>query len=145
MPQPMSRAEREAFLRDPRPAILSIPQDGKGPLSSPVWFDFEPGGDFWVLMQSDSRKGQLMQTGVCVSLCAQQEAKPYKYVSVEGPVISVAAYDAEKDLLAMAARYLGAAGAKDFLDGMREKIAKANGIKVVIKPERWLSLDYSKT
>ena len=54
----MSRAAREAFLRDPRPAILSIPRQGKGPLSSPVWFDFDAGGDFWVLMQSDSRKGQ---------------------------------------------------------------------------------------
>jgi hypothetical protein len=144
MPQPMTRTEREAFLRDPRPAILSIPQDGKGPLSSPVWFDFDPGGDFWVLMQSDSRKGELMQVGTCVSLCAQQETKPYKYVSVEGPVVSVATYKADKDFLAMADRYLGTVGAREFVDGMREKTAKGQGVKVTIKPERWLSLDYSK-
>lgn len=143
MPKPMSRAVREAFLREPRPAILSIPQDGKGPLSSPVWFDFEPDGDFWVLMQRDSRKGQLMQVGTCVSLCVQQEARPYKYVSVEGPVSSVAAYQADIELLAMATRYLGEAGARDFLEGMREKAALGNGVKVTIEPKRWLSLDYA--
>ncbi len=145
MPQPMSRAEREAFLRDPRPAILSIPQEGKGPLSSPVWFDFEAGGDFWVLMQSDSRKGQLIRVGTCVSLCAQQEARPYKYVSAEGPVVAVAAYDADTDLLAMASRYLGAAGGAQYVEAMGEKFAQGQGIKVTIKPERWLSLDYSKS
>ena len=132
------------FLRDPRPAILSIPRDGKGPLSSPVWFDFEPGGDFWVLMQSDSRKGKLIQVGTCVSLCAQQEAKPYKYVSVEGPVLAIKIYGLDTDLLAMASRYLGEPGGAQYVETMRDKFAQGNGIKVTIKPERWLSLDYSR-
>ncbi len=145
MAQPMSRAEREAFLREPRPAILSIPQEGKGPLSSPVWFDFEEGGDFWILMQSDSRKGQLMQVGTCVSLCAQRETRPYIYVSVEGPVVAVAAYDADTDLLAMATRYLGEAGGAQYVETMRPKFANGRGIKVTIKPERWVSSDYSKS
>ena len=145
MPKPMSRAAREAFLREPRPAILSIPQEGKGPLSSPVWFDFEPGGDFWIVMQKDSRKGRLMQVGTCVSLCVQLEARPYKYVTVEGPVTAVAPYDADTDLRAMAARYLGDDEAAGFVEGMRDTVAKGNGIKVSFKPARWLSADYEAT
>lgn len=141
MPKPMSRPDREAFLREPRPAILSIPQEGRGPLSSPVWFDFEPGGDFWIVMQGDSRKGRLMQVGTHVSLCAQQEARPYKYVTVEGPVVSVERYGADT-LQAMATRYLGAEGGKAYVEAMRDSLARGKGIKVTFRPNAWLSADY---
>lgn len=131
MPNPMSPAAREAFLRDPRPAILSIPQDGKGPLSSPVWFDFAPGGDFWILMQ----------VGTCVSLCAQEETRPYKYVTVEGPVVAVESYNAGT-LQAMATRYLGEEGGATYVDAMRESLERGLGVKVTVRLERWLSADY---
>jgi hypothetical protein len=94
------------------------------------------------MMQRESRKGELMTVGTCVSLCVQHDKRPYKYVSVEGPVTSVAPYDVETDLLAMATRYVGESGGLEFIKNMREKAAKGNGIKVTIKPERWLSLDY---
>ena len=42
----------------------------------------------------------------------------------------------------MAARYLGDEEAAGFVEGMRETVAKGNGIKVSCKPERWLSADY---
>lgn len=145
MPAPMSKAEREAFLREPRPAILSIPVPGKGPLSSPVWFDFEPSGGFWILMQEDSRKGQLLKVGSRITLCVQQEARPYQYVSVEGPVSDIAHYDIDTDLRAMALRYLGEAGGDGFIEGMRGKYAQGHGIKVTVSPEHWLSADYTKS
>lgn len=84
-----------------------------------------------------------MQVGTCVSLCVQQEARPYKYVSVEGPVSAVATYQADIDLLAMATRYLGESGAREFLEGMRDKAAQGKGVKVTFEPKRWLSLDYA--
>ncbi len=145
MPKPMTKAEREAFLKAPRPAILSVPQPGKGPLSSPVWYDYEPGGALWILMQADSRKGQLLEVGSRVSVCVQQEVRPYQYVTVEGPVSEITHYDLERDLGAMAARYLGESGRADFIAGMRGKYAQGNGIKVTITPEAWLSADYGKS
>ena len=41
------------------------------------------------------------------SLCAQTETPPYKYVSVEGPIVSTEAADIERDLRSLARRYLG--------------------------------------
>ncbi len=96
-------------------------------------------------MQEDSRKGGLLEIGSRVSLCAQREARPYKYVSVEGPVIEIDHYDLDADLGAMAARYLGDSGRADYIERSREKFAQGNGIKVTIKPEAWLSADYSKS
>lgn len=144
MPAPMSKAEREAFLKEPRPAILSIPVADKGPLSSPVWFDFAPDVGLWILMQEDSRKGQLVQVGSRITVCAQQEARPYRYVSVEGPITDIVHYDIDSDLKAMAARYLGEAGSVGFIEGMRAKYAQGHGIKVTMHPEHWLSADYTK-
>lgn len=144
MPAPMSKAEREAFLKEPRPAILSIPVPGKGPLSTPVWFDFAPAVGLWILMQEDSRKGQLVKVGSRITVSAQQEARPYRYVSVEGPVTDIIHYDIDTDLKAMAARYLGDVGSVDFIESMRGKYAQGHGIKVTMRPEHWLSADYTK-
>ena len=58
---------------------------------------------------------------------------------------AVVPYDADTDLRAMAARYLGDEEAAGFVEGMRETVAKGTGIKVSCKPERWLSADYEAT
>ncbi len=139
----MSKAAREAFLCEARPAILSVPQLGKGPLSSPVWYDYEAGGSLWILMQNDSRKGKLLEVGSRVSLCAQKETRPYQYVSVEGPVSEIKHYDLDIDLRAMAVRYLGEAGGAEFIEAMRATYGQGHGIKVTITPESWLSADYN--
>jgi hypothetical protein len=145
MAKPMSKVEREAFLKEPRPAILSIPQRGKGPLSTPVWYDYEPGGVLWILMQQDSRKGGLIEVGSRISVCVQKESRPYKYVTIEGPVDSIVHYALETDLRSMADRYLGRAGGAEFIEAMRDRFAQGNGIKVIMTPEAWLSADYDKT
>jgi hypothetical protein len=38
---------------------------------------------------SDARKAELVRLAGGFSLCAQQDQLPYKYVTVEGPVIRV--------------------------------------------------------
>ena len=77
--------------------------------------------------------------GVHLSLVAQSEDPPYKYVSVEGPVTSID--EANKDdLLAMAVRYLGPEAGKQYT----ENSENGGGVIVRVKPERWLSVDYAK-
>ncbi len=136
----MSPEEREAFLADVHVGIIAIPESGRGPLAVPVWYDYAPGGDVRVLMQSDSRKMVGIEAAGRFSLCAQTETAPYAYVTVEGPVSGVRAYD-HADLLAMATRYLGPEGGQAYADASS---GGSNSVMVSMTPERWLSTDYAK-
>jgi hypothetical protein len=140
----MTKAEREAFLTHPRVGVLSIPVRNSGPLTNPVWYDYTPGGDVWILMQSTARKGQLLRVGGRVSFLVQDANPSYKYVSLEGPVSDIQPADLRADLQPMAQRYKGEQGGIDYADASSEKYALGNAIKVFIRPERWLTVDYSK-
>src|SRR5262245_28020587 len=84
---PMTMEEREVFLSELHVGIVSIPAEGRGPLTVPVWYTYEPGGELRFITSRTSRKGRLLQRAGRFSLCAQTETRPYKYVSVEGPII----------------------------------------------------------
>jgi nitroimidazol reductase NimA-like FMN-containing flavoprotein (pyridoxamine 5'-phosphate oxidase superfamily) len=85
----MTREEREAFLADVHVGIISILEEGRGPLTVPVWYAYHPGGDLRVVTGKTSRKGSLLQRAGRFSLCAQVETPPYRYVSVEGPIVAI--------------------------------------------------------
>lgn len=134
----MTRAEREAFLADLHVGVLAIPADG-APLTAPIWYDYEPGGEIWLLTGPESRKGQLLSEGLSVTLVAQQEALPYAYVSVTGTVTGIVP-PGPGDTLHMAIRYLGEKAGRAYAE------ANADGasVRVTIRPERWLTVDYGK-
>lgn len=136
----MSKAEREAFLAEVHVGVLSISEPGCGPLTAPVWYDYEPGGNLWFITGRNSRKGKLLTEGTRVSLCAQTEEPPYRYVSVEGPVSEIRAADRDEELRAMARRYLG----PEQGDRYAEANAVGDSILVRVTPERWLTVDYGK-
>ena len=135
----MTRAEREAFLAGMHVGVLAIPTDG-APLTAPIWYDYEPGGDIWLLTGPDSRKGRLLTEGLSVTLVAQQESLPYAYVSVTGTVNRIAEPE-PGDTLHMAQRYLG----EDMGRSYAEANADGASVRVSIRPERWLTVDYGKT
>ena len=87
--------------------VISISEKGRGPLTAPVWYAYEPGGEVSIAIERSSRKMQLLEKGRRVSFCVQCETPPYKYVSVEGPVVDIDASDVERDERPMARRYLG--------------------------------------
>ena len=43
----MTEQEREAFLADLHVGVISIPRPDGPPLTVPIWYDYEPGGDIW--------------------------------------------------------------------------------------------------
>jgi nitroimidazol reductase NimA-like FMN-containing flavoprotein (pyridoxamine 5'-phosphate oxidase superfamily) len=138
----MTRAEREAFLADVRVGVLSIADGSRGPLTVPVWYGYERGGELWFVTERDSRKGKLLLLVDRISLCVQTETPPYKYVSVEGPVAGIEIADFERHRKALAHRYLGRdLGDRYLADATR---VDDNEIVVRLRPERWLSVDYSK-
>jgi hypothetical protein len=92
-------------------------------------------------MQADSRKYAGIDAAGRFSLCVQTETSPYKYVSVEGSVSAVRPYSIDTDLLAMATRYLGDEGGREYVANVG---AGGNGVLVSMTPERWSTTDYGK-
>ena len=138
----MTRQERERFLSDPHVGLISIAEEGRGPLSVPVWYAYEPQGDLRVVTGRTSRKGRLIAQAGRFSLCVHTPRPPYKYVTVEGPVVGVDAADVDRDLRPLARRYLGLEGGDAYIATARD--AHADNILVRMRPERWLTVDYSK-
>ena len=138
----MSRVEREQFLAAQRVGIVSVVEPGRGPLTLPIWYAYEPGGEVRFLTGATSRKAVLIRQAGRVSLCVQNETPPYQYVSVEGPV-TIAAPDYERDVRPMAYRYLGEQLGDWYLQATAEERARGT-ILVRLKPERWLTVDYNK-
>ncbi len=129
----MTPQQRDTFLLDVRVGILSINRTDRGPLSTPVWYWYEAGGNLWFETEPSSRKGRLLDIGTRVSLCVQNEAPPYAYVSVEGPVIEIAEDDFDKHQVPMAIRYLGEQGGRDYLASLPPSEWK----RYIVRPERW--------
>jgi PPOX class probable F420-dependent enzyme len=140
----MTKKEREAFLAGLHVGILSVPEDGRGPLTVPVWYAYDPGGEVRFTTERSSRKGKLLARGKRVSVVVQTETAPYKYVSIEGPVTLVEAADLERDVRPLAHRYLGKEIGDSYIESFRGMYERGQTILVKIRPERWLTVDYAK-
>ena len=141
----MTKAEREAFLKEVRIGVLALNEPGRGPLAIPMWYDYEPGGDFWIMTQRNSQKGKLIELGTRMSLCVEDPATPYRYVMVEGPVTEIRPYTVDDDTLPMATRYLGEEKGRIYTEARRADGSERGGIRVAVRPERWLTVDYRKS
>ncbi len=144
MSHAMSRAEREAFLAEPRVAILALSDKRRGPLAVPIWYVYEPGGEIWFLTPKTSAKGVLLKPEKRISLCVQSEERPYKYVSVEGPITAIATATTDDHLLPLAQRYQGEEAGRAYAEDKREALANGSRMLVHMAPERWLTVDYGK-
>jgi PPOX class probable F420-dependent enzyme len=143
----MSEAEREHFLAQPHVGVLSVTVQGDGqagggraPLAVPVWYNYQPGGLVSVITGRGSRKGRAIRAAGRMSLCAQDEQPPYRYVSVEGPVEMEDLDPGER--LAMARRYLGPEGGDRYVASNPDPAGEQAMFRMT--PEHWLSVDYRK-
>jgi nitroimidazol reductase NimA-like FMN-containing flavoprotein (pyridoxamine 5'-phosphate oxidase superfamily) len=140
----MTKREREAFLAELHVGVISIEEPGRGPLAVPIWYDYEPGGELWIITDRGSRKGKLLDAAGRFSLCAQTEAPPYKYVMVEGPIASVGTENLENVARSMAYRYLGKELGDQYIEATRAEAERGDTVCYRMRPERWLSVDYAK-
>jgi len=141
----MSGKEREEFLAATHVGILSVAEvGGRAPLAVPIWYRYEPGGSVHFITDSNSRKGTLLKKAGRATLVVQNEALPYKYVTVEGPVTISREYDRVREIDEVAYRYLGREIGEMYLKSSADDYASAENVLVTIKPERWGSADFEK-
>ncbi len=140
----MTVEERQAFLAETRVGIISIPQEGRGPLTVPVWYNYQPGGDVCIWTGAETRKAKLLASTKRISFCVQEPTPPfYKYVSVEGP-FTIQPVDLERDIRPMALRYFDPEQAELYVADVAKGGNWKKDILICLTPERWLTVDYSK-
>jgi nitroimidazol reductase NimA-like FMN-containing flavoprotein (pyridoxamine 5'-phosphate oxidase superfamily) len=139
----MSAAAREEFLADVRVGVLSVTSDPAAArtLAVPLWYSYQPGGLLTVLTGRGSRKAVAIRAAGRFGLCVQDASPPYRYVSVEGPVVTEEALD-EAERVAMARRYLGPEGGDRYVADNPDPQHK--NVAFRMRPEHWLSQDQSQ-
>ena len=138
----MTREEREAFLSGVHVGVLTVDEPGRGPLSVPVWYGYDVGGEIVLVTRPEARKASLLIVGARVAFVAQSEEMPPKYVSVQGRVISATPAEVDRDLKPIVRKYLGAEVGDAYVDGTRPN--GTNEIVVRIRPDRWYARDFAK-
>lgn len=134
----LSKQEREQFLAGPHIAALSVNAGaGRGPLTVPMWYQYIPGGEPWVLTGAGSRKAQLIEAAGCFSLMVEQVSPTLRYVSVDGDVSRIEP-GTDDHHIELAQRYLPPERADRYL-----QFALGLGEQVVIhlRPGHWVSAD----
>lgn len=134
----MSSDDREKFLSDLHVGVIAVERKDRAPLSVPIWYGYEPGGDVLLWTESDSLKHRLIRAAGRFAITAQDEQPPYKYVTAEGDVTDISPAT-DTDARPIAVRYLGEEAGNQFADAN----LTPTSVLIRMRPQRWLSFDYS--
>jgi hypothetical protein len=135
----LSERDRELFLAEPHVASLSVlAGQGRGPLSLPIWYQYTPGGEAWVLTEAASRKARLIEAAGRFTLMVDRVMPTVRYVSVEGPVTRTVP-GTDELLLEIAARYLPPEKVPGYIEFANSELGEQ--VAIYLRPERWLSAD----
>ena len=135
----LSKDEREQFLAEPHIGALSVNAGtDRGPLTVPIWYQYSPGGNLWLLTGPGSRKHKLIEAAGHLSLMVDRMEPTTRYVAVDGPVLSIEP-GTEEQLVEMATRYLGADKAAAYVEFSRRE--HGPNVAVTIEPKHWVSAD----
>jgi nitroimidazol reductase NimA-like FMN-containing flavoprotein (pyridoxamine 5'-phosphate oxidase superfamily) len=135
----LSTEEREQFLAEPHIGALSVVErPDRAPLTVPIWYQYSPGGELWVLTEPTARKMRAIDAAGRFSLMVQRTRPTTRYVSVEGPVVRTEEGSDERSR-EMAGRYMAPDKVAAYLDFERAEIGEL--IAVHMRPEHWLSAD----
>lgn len=135
----LSREDRESFLAEPHIGALSVSAGtDRGPLTVPIWYQYSPGGELWVLTGTGSRKHRLIEAAGYLSLMVERLEPTVRYVAVDGAVDRIED-GTDEQLVEMTKRYLPAEAVEPYLEMARREHGPS--VAVYLKPQHWLSAD----
>jgi uncharacterized protein len=146
MPRSLSREERERFLSELHVGVVSVSDGDRGPLTTPVWYTYQEGGNVVFCTHENTRKVRLLCVGTRVSFLVQVEGELTqgilpRYVCVEGPVVKLERADLDRDLRPIFRRYLGQEVGDGYLKATRGE-GTTDELVVHIRPDRWFTRDF---
>src|SRR5258708_3623084 len=102
----LSKEEREQFLAEPHIAALSVSAgDKRGPLTVPIWYQYAPGDEPWLITGAGSRKHRLIEAQGEFTLMVDRVERTVRYVAVDG-LVSRIEPGTDEQLVEMTKRYL---------------------------------------
>jgi Pyridoxamine 5'-phosphate oxidase len=135
----LSVADRESFLAEPHIAALSVSDGaGRGPFTIPLWYQYTPGGEAWVLTEARSRKARLIARAGRFTLMVQRLMPTTRYVSVEGPATRIVP-GTDALLQEITERYLPPDRADEYIAFAHAELGEQ--VAIYLRPERWLTAD----
>ncbi len=136
----MTVSEREAFLAAKHVGILAVDGgDGRPPFAVPIWYGYEPGGLVTITTGPRSHKVGLIKAAGAFTVSVQDEEPPYRYVTVSGPVVETVDEADPAERLAIAQRYLGEEGGREYMAQM----GKIPESAFRMRPTTWWTFDFS--
>jgi len=130
----MTPDEIDAYLNEPRDAVLSVVLPSGRAMGTPIWFRWVDGVARFQSPTTSAKTAALRTTGRA-SLCVHDQPLPLaRYVTLEGAIREVE-FDLDTDIAAAAHHYLGD-GAGAFLTGIQ---AALDGGR------RWASFELTPT
>ena len=144
MPQPMTEEVRQAFLAGLHVGLVSLEIPARAPAVTPVWYAYAPGGDIRFLTAKDSLLTEQLRHTTRATFCAQDEMPPYRYVTVEGPLLALEPAHRERDFRPLVERYLPHMWIEDYITRNWPESVPADGHMLMarLRPEDWMTVDY---
>lgn len=144
-PGTLDEQERQSFLAEPHVGVLSVATDDDRPPSTlPTWYAYQPGGNLSVINRAGRRKSRLIRAAGRVSFSVQRAEPPYRYVTVEGTVVKQEPATREH-MLPILTRYLPADAVEAHIEWeIRGGNDRGAPEYVEIRPDRWLTADFSR-
>jgi hypothetical protein len=135
----LSEHDRELFLAEPHIAALSVSAGpGRGPWTIPIWYQYAPGGETWVLTSAGSRKARLIEAAGRFTLMVERTIPTERYVSVEGPVTRTVP-GTDQMLLEISERYLAPEKVPAYIKFVQAELGEQ--VAIYLRPQRWLTAD----
>jgi hypothetical protein len=130
----LSQAEREEFLSQPHIAALSVNAGAeRGPLTVPIWYQYTPGSEPWLITGAGSRKHRLIEKSGYFSLMVDRLELTVRYVAVEGPVGRIEP-GTDEQLVEMTQRYLPPDKVDPYLEFARREHGES--VAIYLTPRR---------
>jgi hypothetical protein len=136
----LSKKDREDFLAQPSlVATISISaQPGRGPLAVPVWYQYQVGGEPWLITYATSRKAELIYAAGAFTLSVARTEPTVRYVSVDG-LLGRVEKTIPQQLEQMAARYLSGDALTRYLESATPTLDDL--VTMNMTPQHWNSGD----
>ena len=135
----VSVRDRESFQAEPHIAALSVSAgQGRGPLTLPIWYQYTPGGEAWVLTEAASRKARLIKTAGRFTLMVERVMPTVRYVSIEGPVTRTVP-ETDELLQEITERYQPPDMVPAYLEFAKAELGEQ--VAIYLRPEHWLTAD----
>ena len=134
----LTEQQAQGFVAEPHVAVFAVAAGEGPPAAVPVWYGYEPGGDFWVVTEVASRKARLLRSAGVATLVVDALEPRVRYASVDVELVGERVATTA-DRLRLARRYLSAADADAYVAMGAETFGEE--CVLTLRPRRWCTAD----